>query len=72
VPRGVGDALRVLIDQAGQRGLTPDHPIADAMLQVVVPSADRSGTTQPGRARVGASSDLGGDRSPSGGLSPAG
>ena len=39
-PRGVGDALRVLIDQAGQRGPTPDHPIADAMLQVVVPTAD--------------------------------
>jgi pilus assembly protein CpaF len=39
-PRRVGDALRVLIDQAGQRGPTPDHPIADAMLQVVVPGAD--------------------------------
>jgi len=39
-PRGVGDALRVLIDQAGQRGPTPDHPIADAMLQVVVPTSD--------------------------------
>lgn len=39
-PRGVGDALRVLVDQAGQRGPTPDHPIADAMLQVVVPTGD--------------------------------
>jgi pilus assembly protein CpaF len=39
-PRGVGDALRVLVDQAGQRGPTPDHPIADAMLQVLVPTQD--------------------------------
>ena len=39
-PSGVGDALRVLVDHAGQRGPTPDHPIADAMLQVVVPTSD--------------------------------
>lgn len=46
-PRGVGDALRVLVDQAGQRGPTPEHPIADAMLQVMVP------TEHGGVARVG-------------------
>jgi Flp pilus assembly CpaF family ATPase len=39
-PEGVGDALRVLIDRAGQRAPTPDYPIADAMLQVMVPIAD--------------------------------
>lgn len=39
-PREVGDALRVLVDQAGQRAPTPDHPIADAMLQVMVPVGD--------------------------------
>jgi pilus assembly protein CpaF len=39
-PQEVGDALRVLVDQAGQRAPTPDHPITDAMLQVVVPTRD--------------------------------
>ena len=37
---GIGDALRVMIDRAGQRAPTPDYPIADAMLQVMVPSLD--------------------------------
>lgn len=32
-PEGSGDALRVMIDRAGQRAPTPDYPIADAMLQ---------------------------------------
>ena len=36
-PEGIGDALRVMIDRAGQRAPTPDYPIADAMLQVLVP-----------------------------------
>ncbi len=40
VPDGIGDALRVMIDRAGQRAPTPDYPIADAMLQVMVPLAD--------------------------------
>jgi type IV secretory pathway ATPase VirB11/archaellum biosynthesis ATPase len=31
-PEGIGDALRVMIDRAGQRAPTPDYPIADAML----------------------------------------
>ena len=35
--KGIGDAMRVMIDRAGQRAPTPDHPIADAMLQVMVP-----------------------------------
>ena len=39
-PENVGDALRVLIDRAGQRTPSPDYPIADAMLQVMVPTAD--------------------------------
>ncbi len=39
-PDGIGDALRVMIDRAGQRAPTPDYPIADAMLQVMVPLAD--------------------------------
>jgi len=39
-PEGVGDALRVMIDRAGQRAPTPDYPIADAMLQVMVPLPD--------------------------------
>ncbi len=43
-PDGIGDALRVMIDRAGQRAPTPDYPIADAMLQVMVPFLDgRSG-----------------------------
>lgn len=36
-PSGLGEAVRVMIDRAGQRPPTPDYPIADAMLQVVVP-----------------------------------
>jgi type IV secretory pathway ATPase VirB11/archaellum biosynthesis ATPase len=47
---GNGDALRVLIDRAGQRSPTPDYPIADAMLQVMVPSAD--GTVRRKGVRV--------------------
>ncbi|MBI3175219.1 MAG: type II/IV secretion system ATPase subunit [Chloroflexi bacterium] len=39
-PEGIGDALRVMIDRAGQRAPTPDYPIADAMLQVMVPLLD--------------------------------
>jgi Flp pilus assembly CpaF family ATPase len=41
-PEGIGDALRVLLDRAGQRAPTPDYPIADAMLQVMVPLQDGS------------------------------
>jgi Flp pilus assembly CpaF family ATPase len=41
-PDGIGDALRVMIDRAGQRAPTPDYPIADAMLQVMVPLLDGS------------------------------
>ena len=37
---GLGDAIRVLMDRAGQRTPTPDFPIADAMLQVLVPASD--------------------------------
>jgi len=39
-PEGIGDALRVLMDRAGQRAPSPDYPIADAMLQVMTPGAD--------------------------------
>jgi Flp pilus assembly CpaF family ATPase len=39
-PDGIGDALRVMIDRAGQRAPTPDYPVADAMLQVMVPLLD--------------------------------
>jgi Flp pilus assembly CpaF family ATPase len=39
-PPGIGDALRVLMDRAGQRTPTPDYPIADAMLQVMVPTSE--------------------------------
>ncbi|MEP0805722.1 MAG: Flp pilus assembly complex ATPase component TadA [Chloroflexota bacterium] len=39
-PDGIGDALRVMIDRATQRAPTPDYPIADAMLQVMVPLVD--------------------------------
>jgi len=39
-PESIGDAIRVLIDRAGQRSPTPDYPIADAMLQVMVPTPD--------------------------------
>jgi len=41
-PDGIGDALRVMMDRAGQRAPTPDYPIADAMLQVMVPVQDGS------------------------------
>lgn len=37
---GIGDALRVMMDRAGQRAPTPDYPVSDAMLQVMVPTAD--------------------------------
>jgi len=37
---GTGDAIRVLIDRAGQIAPTPDHPIADAMIQVMIPTGD--------------------------------
>jgi Flp pilus assembly CpaF family ATPase len=46
-PESVGDALRVLMDRAGQRTPSPDYPIADAMLQVMVPVAD-GGTRRKG------------------------
>src|SRR5574339_1169125 len=36
----LGSGLRVLIDRAGQRAPTPEYPIADAMLQVMVPGPD--------------------------------
>ena len=36
----VGSGLRVLIDRAGQRAPTPEYPIADAMLQVMVPGPE--------------------------------
>jgi len=39
-PEGIGDAIRVLIDRAGQRAPTPDFPISDAMLQVMVPTRE--------------------------------
>ena len=39
-PNSVGDALRVLMDRGGQRTPTPDFPIVDAMLQVMVPTVD--------------------------------
>ncbi len=39
-PESIGDAIRVLIDRAGQRAPTPDYPIADAMLQVMAPTSD--------------------------------
>src|SRR5574339_1313556 len=49
-PDGIGDALRVMIDRAGQRAPTPDYPIADAMLQVMVPLMD--GTVRRKGVRV--------------------
>ena len=49
-PDGIGDALRVMIDRAGQRAPTPDYPIADAMLQVMVPLRD--GTVQRKGVRI--------------------
>ncbi len=39
-PEGIGDALRVMIDRAGQRAPTPDYPVAHAMLQVMGPLID--------------------------------
>lgn len=45
-PPGIGDAIRVLIDRAGQRAPSPDYPIADAMLQVMVPT--EGGTIRKG------------------------
>jgi Flp pilus assembly CpaF family ATPase len=39
-PESTGDALRVMIDRAGQRAPTPDYPIADAMLQVMTPTPE--------------------------------
>lgn len=37
---GISSGMRVLIDRAGQRAPTPDYPIADAMLQVMVPGPE--------------------------------
>jgi Flp pilus assembly CpaF family ATPase len=37
-PGGMGDGLRVMMDRAGYHPPTPDSPIADAMLQVTVPT----------------------------------
>ena len=45
---GLGDAVRVLIDRSGQRPPSPDFPIADAMLQVTVPTADGKGVRRTG------------------------
>jgi len=39
-PDSAGDALRVLIDRASQRPPSPEYPVADAMLQVMIPAAD--------------------------------
>lgn len=39
-PASTGDALRVMIDRGGQHTPTPDYPIVDAMLQVMVPTVD--------------------------------
>jgi Flp pilus assembly CpaF family ATPase len=49
-PENVGDALRVLMDRAGQRTPSPDYPIADAMLQVMVPT--RKGVVQRKGVRI--------------------
>ena len=38
----IASGIRVLIDRAGQRAPTPDYPIADAMLQVMVPGPEGS------------------------------
>ena len=45
-PAGTGDGIRVLIDRAHQITPTPDRPIADAMLQQMIPTA--SGVTRKG------------------------
>jgi len=37
-PSGMGEGLRVMMDRAGYHPPTPDSPIADAMLQVTVPT----------------------------------
>ena len=44
----LGAAVRVLIDRAGQKPPSPDFPIADAMLQVTVPTADGKGARRKG------------------------
>lgn len=36
-PESIGDAIRVMIDRSGQKPPSPDYPIADAMLQTVIP-----------------------------------
>ena len=51
-PESIGDALRVLIDRAGQRTPTPAYPIADAMLQVSVPDNTVSGGVHRKGVRV--------------------
>jgi len=45
---GLGAAVRVLIDRAGQKPPSPDFPIADAMLQVTVPTQDGRGVRRKG------------------------
>jgi len=45
---GLGNAVRVLIDRAGQKPPSPDYPIADAMLQVTVPTPDGSRVRRKG------------------------
>lgn len=47
-PEGLGAAVRVLIDRAGQKPPSPDFPIADAMLQVTVPTPDGRGVQRKG------------------------
>jgi Flp pilus assembly CpaF family ATPase len=37
-PVGIGGGIRVMLDQAGKAGPSPVDPIADAMLQVMVPT----------------------------------
>jgi Flp pilus assembly CpaF family ATPase len=39
-PEGIGEGIRVMLDQAGRTGPSPADPIADAMLQVMVPTAE--------------------------------
>jgi Flp pilus assembly CpaF family ATPase len=45
-PAGTGEAIRVLIDRAHGNPPTPDHPIADATLTQMIPTA--SGVTRKG------------------------
>lgn len=40
-PETIGEAIRVMIDRSGQKPPTPDYPIADAMLQTLVPVGNR-------------------------------